>query len=77
MQDLKRVLHATSAQRAKIQTGIPVDSVNNQLADWVANARYANRGIRIVIKGDKDADAKVMKEIITIMQEQNITKFNL
>lgn len=77
MQDLKTVLHSTSSQRAKMQKGIPVDSVNNQLQDWVANARYANRGIRIVIKGDKDADAKVMKEIIGIMQEQNINKFNL
>jgi biopolymer transport protein ExbD len=77
MQDLKKVLNSTASQRAKIQKGIPVDSVNNQLQDWVANARYANRGIRIVIKGDKDADAKVMKEIISIMQEQNINKFNL
>jgi biopolymer transport protein ExbD len=77
VQDLKTLLNSTSSQRAKLQRGIPVDSVNNQLQDWVANARYANRGIRIVIKGDKDADAKVMKQIIDIMQEQNINKFNL
>jgi biopolymer transport protein ExbD len=77
VQDLKRVLNATAAQRAKIQPGIPVDSLNNQLQDWIANARYANRKSRIIIKGDKDADVKTMQRVISILQDQNINRFNL
>ncbi len=74
---LKQVLNAPGSQRGKISPGIPIDSTNNQLADWVAYSRYANPKIRIVIKGDKDADVKTMKRVIGIMQEQNINKFNL
>jgi biopolymer transport protein ExbD len=77
VQNLKQVLNATASQRSKLSVGIPTDSLNNQLQDWVANARYANNKSRIIIKGDKDADIKTMQRVITILQEQNINRFNL
>jgi biopolymer transport protein ExbD len=77
VQNLKQVLNATASQRSRLSTGIPLDSLNNQLQDWVANARYANNKSRIIIKGDKDADVKTMQRVITILQEQNINRFNL
>ncbi len=77
VQNLKQVLNASAAQRSKLSQGIPTDSLNNQLQDWVANARYANNKSRIIIKGDKDADVKTMQRVISILQEQNINRFNL
>ena len=77
VQNLKQVLNATASQRSKLSVGIPTDSLNNQLQDWVANARYANNKSRIIIKGDKDADIKTMQRVIAILQEQNINRFNL
>lgn len=59
------------------QPGIPVDSLTNELGDWVINARYANPKIRIAIKGDKGTDYKVIKKVIATLQDQNINRFNL
>ena len=59
------------------QTGIPCDSVHNELKDWVINARYANPRFRIAIKGDKGTNYDKIKYIISTLQGQNINKFNL
>jgi len=59
------------------QSGIPCDSVQNELTDWVAYARYANPKLRITIKGDVDASYDVVSKVIGTLQEQNINKFNL
>lgn len=60
-----------------LQTGIPVDSVNNELKDWVSYARYANPRMRITIKGDGDASYETIKRVIGTLQDININKFNL
>ena len=77
VQNLKQLLNATASQRSKLSVGIPTDSLNNQLQDWVANARYANNKSRIIIKGDKNADVKTMQRVISILQDQNVNRFNL
>ena len=59
------------------QSGIPCDSLQNELTDWVAYARYANPKLRITIKGDVDASYDVVSKVIGTLQEQNINKFNL
>ena len=59
------------------QPGIPCDSLQNELTDWVAYARYANPKLRITIKGDVDASYDVVSKVIGTLQEQNINKFNL
>jgi biopolymer transport protein ExbD len=59
------------------QMGIPCDSVNNELTDWVAYARYANPHLRITIKGDVNASYNVVGKVIATLQDQNINKFNL
>lgn len=59
------------------QNGIPCDSVNNELTDWVAYARYANPKLRITIKGDVDASYDVVEKVMNTLQDQNINKFNL
>jgi len=59
------------------QMGIPVDSANNELSKWVANARYANPKLRITIKGDVNASFDVVEKVMNTLQDQNINKFNL
>jgi biopolymer transport protein ExbD len=74
---LKSVLKAGSDQRVKLQSGIPVDSLNNELKDWVLQARLSNPKFRIAIKGDKDVDYEVVSKVVATLQQQNINKFNL
>jgi len=66
----------------KTSTGVPIDSLNNQLIDWVLEARRANQAIfkkptYIAIKGDGDADVPTVQQVIKILQEKDINRFNL
>lgn len=56
--------------------GIPTDSVNNELRDWVAFARYANPKLRIAVKADSDTPLDAVSTVIDILQDQNINKIN-
>jgi biopolymer transport protein ExbD len=59
------------------QQGIPADSTGNELYDWIAFARMTNPRARIYVKGDRNSDYKVMKNVIGTLQAQNINRFNL
>lgn len=59
-------------------TGIPYDSTNNEIGDWVMAARYATGGdIKIAIKGDKDSNVEYVKQIIKRLTEKDIHRFVL
>ncbi|AWM34552.1 ExbD/TolR family protein [Hymenobacter nivis] len=67
---------------AKTEAGIPMDSLNNQLIDWVMEARKANLALYkkqtfIAIKGDGDADVQTVQQVIKVLQEKDINRFNL
>jgi biopolymer transport protein ExbD len=64
-------------ERKEMQVGIPLDSLNNQLADWILFARKVNPNIQAVIKGDADTGFPIIKEVLDIMVERNVFKFNL
>jgi biopolymer transport protein ExbD len=73
---LKPLLKIDSDQRSSVkQSGIPADSINNELRDWIYFARISNPNLRVGIKGDKLSDYKVLKNIIATLQKQNIDKF--
>jgi biopolymer transport protein ExbD len=76
---MRSLLALKPSERNKpgLQTGIPIDSVNNELKDWVSYARYANPRLRITIKGDGDASYETIKRVIGTLQDININKFNL
>jgi biopolymer transport protein ExbD len=64
------------------QPGVPIDSLNNQLIDWVLEARRANLALfkkptYIAIKGDGNADVPTVQQVIKILQERDINRFNL
>jgi biopolymer transport protein ExbD len=80
MTNMKQLLNAKEGERASInkQTkGIPSDSLQNELADWINYARHANPKYRIAIKGDGQANYPVVKRVIQTLQEQKVNKFNL
>ncbi len=81
---MKRLIDLPNSERnAKgLQPGIPADSVNNQLRDWILYARLATKEINkadldIAIKGDKNIDYPVIKRVIDILQEQRKNNFFL
>ena len=70
------------AQINKTAPGVPIDSLNNQMIDWVIESRLANQAIfkkptYIAIKGDGQADVPTVQQVIKILQERDINRFNL
>jgi biopolymer transport protein ExbD len=83
IQNLKQVLDTKPSERKNIQQpGIPKDSLDNQLADWVQNARLANiemhdKELEIAIKGDAKEEYPAIKRVMDILQDQKINSFSL
>lgn len=73
----------------KQSVGIPIDSLNNQLGDWIAfgwnekqifqqtNNIPKDNWCRIAIKADGQTNYKVIKRVIQVFQERNLNSFNL
>jgi biopolymer transport protein ExbD len=66
-----------SKEREKLQTGIPIDSTDNQLNLWVRFIRIQNPNAVVAIKGDANADFKAVKHVMDILQDNQVNKFNL
>jgi biopolymer transport protein ExbD len=75
---LKQFLALKPEQRKAItQPGIPSDSAQNELADWVLQARLSNPRVRIAIKGDSEASYSTIKKVIDTMIDRKVNRFNL
>jgi biopolymer transport protein ExbD len=75
---LKQFLDLKPSDRAKVnQPGIPTDSANNELSNWILFARQSNPQAIVAIKGDGNADYPVMKDIIATLQDRKVNRFNL
>ncbi|HYG37836.1 MAG TPA: biopolymer transporter ExbD [Cytophagales bacterium] len=75
---LKNLLSYTADEMKDVaQQGIPVDSLNNELDDWIIFSRVVNPQARIAIKGDRNAPYPVVKRVISTIQDKNINRFNL
>ena len=75
---LKSFLDLPAEDRKNItQTGIPIDSTNNELGVWILNGRLANPNYRIAIRGDGDCPYPVIKKVIATLQAWHVNKFNL
>ena len=83
IQNLKQVLDMKAADRNKAgQTGVPKDSLDNQLKEWIYNARIANieindKELQFAIKGDAKEQYPAIKQVMDILQDQKINSFNL
>lgn len=57
--------------------GIPADSLNNQLSEWVKAARMVNPELRIAIKADEDTPYPVVKKVMKTLQGLDENRYNL
>lgn len=77
MSQMASFLKMTTEERAKANfVGVPTDSLNNELGDWIWEARLANNNVRVAIKGDRDANMPTVKRVIAILQEKKVNRFN-
>ena len=83
IESLKQIIDMKSADRSKAnQPGIPKDSLDNQLKDWIYYARTANievadKELQIAIKGDAKEEYQAIRKVMDILQGQKINNFNL
>ncbi|MFM1744201.1 MAG: hypothetical protein RLZZ630_138 [Bacteroidota bacterium] len=90
VEQLKEYLPLGEEERKKFMKksqGIPYDSLNNQLGDWIRFGRLADaqingeiekdKQLRFAIRGDGDANYMAVKRVIEIFQEMKVNRFNL
>ena len=83
IQSLSQIIAMKSADRNKAgQPGIPKDSLDNQLFQWIYNSRIANietndKELQIAIKGDAKEEYPAIKKVMDILQDQKINSFSL
>lgn len=77
VKDVKKWIHAEGSEKSTLQTGIPMDSLDNQLAMWVHFARLNNPEAEVTIKGDTESDYKIVKKVMDMVQDKKIDRFNL
>ncbi len=83
IQSLKQIIDMKAADRSKAgQPGVPKDSLDNQLKDWIyysrtANIEIDNKELQIAIKGDAKEEYPSIKKVMDILQDQKINSYNL
>jgi biopolymer transport protein ExbD len=83
IQSMSQIIAMKSADRNKAeQPGVPKDSLDNQLKEWIYNSRIANietndKELQIAIKGDAKEEYPAIKKVMDILQDQNINSFSL
>ena len=85
IEELKGLLELKASDRVKkgVQSGIPCDSINNQLQDWIQGARKANienggtKELQFAIKGDEKELYPRIQKIMDMLQDQDVNSFNL
>ena len=83
IESLSSIIAMKASDRSKAdQPGVPKDSLNNQLKDWIYNSRIANHEIdqkelQVAIKGDAKEEYPSIKKVMDILQDQKINSFSL
>ncbi|MBX7225800.1 MAG: biopolymer transporter ExbD [Chitinophagales bacterium] len=78
MSQMKSFLaQGVKAQKGIKQPGIPSDTANNELKDWIIQSRIANPTLRVAIKGDNEAKYPKVNSVMKTLQDLNVTIFNL
>jgi biopolymer transport protein ExbD len=73
---------STEDRKAYKQPGIPYDTLNNQMIEWVMAARSVSvaqfqQAPYIAVKGDGEADVPTVKDVIESLQEKKLNRFYL
>ena len=77
MNQLKGYLNLSDDDRKafKSQTGIPLDSTNKQLIDWVEQSLAVNPDYKLAIKGDVQTKYPKVKALFEGLRDINFLKF--
>ncbi len=63
--------------RSAYETGIPIDSTDNQLANWILCTRTVNPNIQVCLKGDSQTGFELVQKVLDIFTDRNVFKFSL
>ena len=84
IRQMKTLIEMKNEDRMKEgkQDGIPFDSINNQLKDWIQISRNVtkdldNKDLDIAIKGDAKEEYPSIHKVMDILQDQKINTFSL
>ena len=82
IKQLKQYLDMNEIQREKVNVlGIPGDSANAEIVDWVFEARelakQASDSLDLGIKGDVKTQYPLFKNLLSRLQDKNMNKFQL
>lgn len=85
--NLKQIIAMNSSERNEqgLQPGVPIDSIQkdkSELTRWIYNARAAsaelrNDDLKFAIKGDAKLEYPKIKQVMDILQDQDVNSFNL
>jgi hypothetical protein len=76
---LPAYLNAGSTDRKKLaeqSKGIPIDSLNCEICDWIYFSRKTAPKFRVAIKGDQVTSYPVVRKVMNYLQDDNIGKVN-
>lgn len=78
IQDMKQYLATKDTDdKIALETGVPIDSADNQLALWILFSRQVNPAVLTMIKGDADVPFPIVREVLDILQDKNVNRFSL
>ncbi len=79
IKSMKAYLALSSENEDKVlkDLGIPTDKTDNQFKSWIKNARASNEDLRIAIKADQNTPYKVIKDVMTSLQDLRENRYNL
>jgi len=75
---LKQFYSADEALKGKLNKGIPMDSITNELETWIRDVNSITQGkAQWYIKGDNAAKYPEFKGVLDALKKNDIYKFNL
>jgi biopolymer transport protein ExbD len=77
IQNMKEFFAADANEKPLYQTGIPIDSLDNQLSLWILFARQTNPNVNACIKGDASTGFPAVRKVLDILQDRNVNNFSL
>ena len=80
MKEMRNYLNQSTDKQQSYHPGIPLDTIpnkNQELIDWVFEAKEVNPDIFLAIKGDQKSEYIQFKNLIQQLQMKNMNKFQL
>lgn len=79
MGQMKKLLSSDKDEQDAMmkRLGVPADSANNQLAQWIKTAKVVNENLAITIKADISTPYPLVKDVMSTLQDIKENRFSL